>query len=377
MPSQSSHNSESDKNDTGTIVHGDHVCVNAGSLAPRLLAWYDRQRRQLPWRAEPGHRADPYRVWLSEIMLQQTTVAAVIPYYQGFLARWPTVEALAAAPLDAVLVEWAGLGYYARARNLHRCAGLVARDLAGRFPDDEAALRQLPGVGSYTAAAIAAIAFDRPATVVDGNVERVVARLFASEAALPGGKPVLKALAETLTPGRRPGDYAQATMDLGATVCTPRKPDCLLCPWSEPCRARALGIAEDLPRRAKKPERPTRRGVAFWLTDPAGAVLLRRRAERGLLGGMIELPSTPWAEAALPEAAAIASAAPMPATWRPLPGLVRHTFTHFHLEIAMVAGHIGAGRAAADGFWVPLDRLGEQALPSVMRKLVRHALAHS
>ena len=241
-------------------------------VAPLLLAWYDRHARVLPWRAPPGATAEPYVVWLSEIMLQQTTVAAVGPYFERFLARWPDVRSLAAAPLDDVLTAWAGLGYYARARNLHACARQVAESLGGRFPDNESDLRALPGIGAYTAAAIAAIAFDRKATVVDGNVERVVARLFALETPLPKAKKPLHALAESLTPDRRPGDYAQAMMDLGATLCLPRRPKCPLCPLQETCLARRAGLAEALPRRSPKPERPTRRGIAFWLTDRAGAV---------------------------------------------------------------------------------------------------------
>jgi len=321
-------------------------------------------------------RADPYRVWLSEVMLQQTTVAAVAPYYQAFLERWPTVDALAAAPLDAVLTAWAGLGYYARARNLHKCAGVVSGELDGRFPETEAGLRALPGVGPYTAAAIVAIAFDRPATPVDGNVERVVARLFAVETPLPKAKAELRGLAEGLTPARRPGDFAQATMDLGATVCLPKWPRCPACPLASRCAARAAGTAEALPRRAAKAPRPTRYGVAFWLVDGAGAVLLRRRSERGLLGGMMELPSTPWREAPWP-AEEVPDKAPVEDGWTALPGLVRHTFTHFHLELEVWAGRATdaapvAGQA--EERWVPLDGLADEALPSVMRKLVRHAL---
>ncbi len=342
--------------------------------AVALLDWYDRHRRRLPWRAEPGQRPDPYHVWLSEIMLQQTTVATVGPYYADFLARWPTVEALAGAELDAVLHAWQGLGYYARARNLHKCAQAVARDHGGRFPETEDGLRALPGVGAYTAAAIAAIAFDRPATVVDGNVERVVARLFAVEEALPGAKATLRDRAATLTPDRRPGDFAQAMMDLGATVCTPRNPRCMLCPWRQDCRAEALGIAETLPRRAPKPVKPTRHGVAFWLVD-RDRVLLRRRPEKGLLGGMIEVPSTPWRPEGwtLKEALAVQ---PVGARLALLPGVVRHTFTHFNLELRVAAGKAG-GSAAADGFWCTVDGLADQALPTVMKKVVAHALLHA
>ncbi|MGF1609337.1 MAG: A/G-specific adenine glycosylase [Kiloniellales bacterium] len=343
--------------------------------AARLLAWYDRQGRSLPWRAPRGARPDPYRVWLSEIMLQQTTVPAVAPYFAKFVERWPSVEALAAAPLDAVLTAWAGLGYYARARNLHTCAKVVAEERGGRFPDSEADLLKLPGIGAYTAAAIAAIAFDRRATVVDGNVERVVARLFALETPLPAAKPELRRLAARLTPERRPGDFAQAMMDLGATLCLPRKPKCMLCPLAQGCAARAAGSAETLPRRVPKAERPTRRAVAFWTLSPAGRVLLRRRPERGLLGGMMEVPSTDWRSQAW-SATEARRAAPGEADWRPLPGQVRHTFTHFHLEVEVWAGRLqGDGRATrADERWVHIDELGDQALPSVMHKIIRHAV---
>ena len=257
-------------------------------LQRSLLDWYDRHRRILPWRAARGATADPYHVWLSEIMLQQTTVVTVGPYFQDFIARWPSVMDLAAASLDDVLHAWQGLGYYARARNLHKCAQVVAADLGGKFPEDEADLRALPGIGAYTAAAIAAIAFARPATVVDGNVERVIARLRRVETPLPPAKPELTRLAAELTPARRPGDYAQAIMDLGATVCMPRNPACDRCPWHADCAARAAGVADELPRKLPKKERPTRRGVAFWTVRRDGSVLLRRRPESGLLGGMME-----------------------------------------------------------------------------------------
>jgi len=347
-------------------------------LAQQLLAWYDRERRVLPWRAAPGETADPYRVWLSEVMLQQTTVAAVIPYFHRFLERWPTVAALAEAPTEEVMQAWAGLGYYARARNLHLCARTVMEWRGGLFPDDEDGLRQLPGIGEYTAAAIAAIAFGRRAVVVDGNVERVMARLFAVTEPLPGIKPRLKALAATLTPAKRAGDYAQAVMDLGATLCSPRNPACGLCPWRDACAARLAGIEASLPARAAKPERPTRRGLAFWIVAADGSVLLRRRPPQGLLGGMMEVPSTEWRAEAwdLAEATAAAplAAATLAGSWRLLPGLVRHTFTHFHLELT-VATVRARGQPPARGLWCPLDRLGEQALPTVMRKVVHLALS--
>ncbi len=346
-------------------------------LAPPLLGWYDRHRRTLPWRAPPGGIADPYRVWLSEIMLQQTTVAAVDGYFRRFVARWPDFAALAAADLDAVLREWAGLGYYARARNLHRCAQAVVERFGGRLPADEAALLGLPGIGAYTAAAIAAIAFDLPANVVDGNVERVLARVFAVTAPLPGVRPRLRALGAAAVPDRRAGDYAQALMDLGATVCRPRAPACAICPLMTDCRARAAGLAESLPARAAKADKPTRRGLAFWITDPAGAVLLRRRPERGLLGGMIEVPSTAWVVAdSVPAVADAVGEAPLAAEcWHRLPGVVRHTFTHFHLELGMIAATVPAGPPPPGCRWVAPGAVAAEALPSVMRKLVRHALA--
>ncbi len=259
-----------------------------------LLAWYDRHRRALPWRAPPGKRTDPYRVWLSEIMLQQTTVKAVAPYYVRFLERWPDVEALAAAPLDDVLKAWAGLGYYARARNLHACARAVVERHGGQFPQAEDELRALPGIGAYTAAAIAAIAYDAPAMPVDGNIERVVARLYAVETPLPEAKPEIGRLARALTPPHRSGDFAQAMMDLGATICTPKRPACALCPWNDGCAARQRGDAESLPRRAPKREGALRRGAAFVALRADGHLLVRTRPERGLLGGMTEVPTTEW-----------------------------------------------------------------------------------
>ncbi len=334
-----------------------------------LLRWYDRHRRSLPWRAAPGAPPDPYRVWLSEIMLQQTTVAAAGPYFDRFVARWPDLSALAAASLDEVLQAWQGLGYYARARNLHACARAVVQRHGGALPSEIAALRALPGIGDYTAAAIAAIAFDHRVAAVDGNVERVVARLYAIGEKLPQAKERLKALAAALVPRHRAGDFAQAMMDLGATICTPRRPRCVLCPWRGACAAAASGLAEDLPVRAEKPDRPLRYGVAFWLTRADGSVLLRRRPEKGLLGGMVEIPSTAWRTAPWSFAEAVA-AAPAAARWLPLPGTVRHGFTHFRLELTVVAGQ-GDG----DGLWSPIARLGDHALPSLMKKLARHAIS--
>ena len=304
-------------------------------------------------------------------MLQQTTVAATIPYYEAFLRRFVNVGALAAAPLEGVLAAWAGLGYYARARNLHECARAVVA--AGGFPSDVAGLRALPGIGEYTAAAVAAIAFGRPVVPVDGNVERVVARLFAVEAPLPGAKPVLRRLAAGLGADRdaqaRPADYAQALFDLGATVCTPARPGCARCPWMAGCAGRHRGIAAELPRKADRQVRPLRHGVHFWLIDAEDSVLLRRRAPRGLLGGMTELPGTDWRAAPWDAAEALAHA-PMDVAWRPA-GHVRHGFTHFELAIDLFAARVE--RIEADGFRCAIDALAHEALPSVMRKCVRMA----
>ena len=351
------------------------AAARSDDRAARLLAWYDRHRRRLPWRALPGEHADPYRVWLSEIMLQQTTVATVGPYFERFLERWPDIRALAAAPLDDVLHAWQGLGYYARARNLHACARAVVMRHGGRFPETEAALRELPGIGNYTAAAIAAIAFDQPAVPVDGNIERVVARLFLVRTPLPEAKPELRRLAATLAPAARAGDFAQAAMDLGATICTPTKPKCVLCPWREDCAARRAGRAEELPARKPKPAKPLRRGVAFWAVRADGAALLRRRPAEGLLGGMMEVPSTEWRAAAWSVVAA-RKAAPVKARWRLLPGLVRHSFTHFDLELQILVGAVAAepGRDETTGIWVLPEKLTTQALPTVMKKVIAFAL---
>ena len=346
--------------------------------AADLLAWYDRHRRRLPWRAAPGETADPYRVWLSEIMLQQTTVKAVAPYFARFTERWPTVDALAAAALDDVLRLWAGLGYYARARNLHACAKAVAGQHAGQFPSDEDRLAALPGVGPYTAAAIAAIAFDRKATPVDGNIERVVTRLFTVEDELPAAKPKIRALAATLTPAQRAGDFAQAMMDLGATICTPKKPACALCPWTASCAARARGDQENFPRKAEKKTGRLRRGAAFVVIRADGAVLLRTRAPRGLLGGMTEVPTSEWSAAfvdgdALASAPRLGKARPK---WRRLPGVVSHVFTHFQLELTVYAAEVGEGTRGPDGTrFVARAKLNGEALPNVMRKVLLHARA--
>jgi A/G-specific adenine glycosylase len=339
-------------------------------LRKPLLAWYDAHARDLPWRVRPteraaGQRANPYRVWLSEIMLQQTTVPHATPYFLSFTRRWPTVSALAAADDGEVMAAWAGLGYYARARNLIACARFVSGKLGGVFPDTEDGLRSLPGVGPYTAAAIAAIAFDRAANVVDGNVERVMARLFAVETPLPGAKPELKRLAEGLVTADHPGDWAQALMDLGAMVCTPSSPACLTCPAAQFCQARATGAPETYPRRDAKPDRPRRHGVAYVLTSGDRVALVRRPA-KGLLGGMLSLPTSDWRERPWSDAEAIA-AAPIVAAWKPA-GEIRHVFTHFALDLRVFRVEDDWSNA----IWTP--RAGLEVMPSVFLKAAREAL---
>lgn len=340
-------------------------------LAGKLLAWYDGHARDLPWRAKSGVLPDPYHVWLSEIMLQQTTVAAVKDYYIKFLSRWPTLSDLANASQEDVLRAWAGLGYYARARNLHACAIKVVDQWNGKFPDTEEALRTLPGIGPYTAAAISAIAFDRPRAAVDGNVERVVARIYAIETPLPAAKPLIKIKTLELVPKKRAGDFAQALMDLGATICTPRTANCGICPWTDDCEGSRRGIAESLPRKMPKVEVPTRRGIAFWIERDDGHVLLRQRPQRGLLGGMMEIPSTPW-EAKLPRNVA----GPVKAEWSRMKTPVEHTFTHFRLQLN-VWKTATTESSLPDGCgyrWVHKDELAHEALPSLMRKVVVMAL---
>jgi len=347
-------------------------------LTNNILTWYESHRRHLPWRAEKGETSDPYFVWLSEIMLQQTTVAAVKPYFHKFIARWPSMPALARSELDSVLTEWAGLGYYARARNLHQCANLIVKEYGGCFPESEGELKKLPGIGSYTAAAIMAISFNRPAVVVDGNVERVMARLFSISDPLPGAKNILKAKAAQLTSYDYPGDYAQAVMDLGATICKPRNPSCTRCPLHSACEGRRRGVHESLPFRSPKKRKPVRYGVAFWILGSDGSVLLRRRPEKGLLGGMMEIPSSTWREKLSWGAEELKAEAPVRAKWRPLKGVVKHTFTHFHLELRILAATVRGDKAEKLEIgamtWVRLDQLGAYALPSVMKKIVTHAL---
>ena len=344
-------------------------------LAAALLAWYDRHARDLPWRVGPierrsGNKSDPYRIWLSEIMLQQTTVAAVGRYFTEFTRRWPRLTDLAAADEHDVMKAWAGLGYYARARNLVKCARAVVTEHGGRFPETAADLMRLPGVGPYTSAAIAAIAFDEPVAVVDGNVERVVTRLFAVERPLPQAKPEIRRLTTALVPQKRPGEFAEAMMDLGATICTPKRPACALCPWNSDCAARRTGNQEAFPVKAAKAEKPTRTGTAFVLRRPDGSILLRRRLPNGLLGGMSEVPGSAWSEGQ-----ADAESPPFSAVWRKIQTPVRHTFTHFHLELTVLLADVGDIAAPAGHWWSTPEAQPSEALPSVMKKVIAAALA--
>ena len=348
----------------------------------RLLEWYDRHRRALPWRPLPGEPADPYRVWLSEIMLQQTGVKTVGPYFEKFTARWPGIDALGRASLDDVLRMWAGLGYYSRARNLHACAVAVVRDHDSVFPDTEQGLQALPGIGPYTAAAIAAIAFGRRTMPVDGNIERVVSRLFAVEEPLPQAKPLIKQLAATLLgesragdAKTRAGDSAQALMDLGSSICTPKKPACALCPLNDGCAARTRGDQETYPRKAAKKTGALRRGAAFVVTR-GDELLVRTRVEKGLLGGMTEVPGSNWLAAqddktALKQAPMLAGMA----RWHRKAGIVTHVFTHFPLEPVVYTANVPARAGAPAGMrWVPVSTLQDEALPNVMRKVIAHGL---
>ena len=334
-----------------------------------LLDWYDVHARAMPWRTPPearktGVRPDPYHVWLSEVMLQQTTVAAVREYFRKFVAIWPTVDDLAAAEDADVMAAWAGLGYYARARNLLKCARVVSGAHGGMFPGTQAELLKLPGIGPYTSAAIAAIAFDEPATVLDGNVERVMARVHNDPTPLPAAKPVFHGYAEALTPETRPGDYAQAVMDLGATICTPRSPACGICPWREPCKGRAEGTAPELPRKTPKKAKPVRRGIAYVARRAEdGAWLLETRPDKGLLGGMLGWPGSAWAETAA------APCPPVSASWAELPGEVRHTFTHFHLILEVRTAWVDAAATPSVGDFVAAAAFRPADLPTVMRKV--------
>ena len=333
------------------------------SVPVALLDWYDAHRRVLPWRARPGETVDPYRVWLSEVMLQQTTVAAVTPRFLAWTARWPDFASLAAADDADVMAAWAGLGYYARARNLVKAAKAVVAEHDGVFPRTEAELRTLPGLGAYTAAAVAAIAFGQRAVVVDANVERVVARLFAIATPLPAARPAIRAAADTITPDLRAGDFAQAMMDLGSGICTVRAPKCLLCPLRTGCAGFAMGAPETLPVKAKKAAKPQRHGTIFWL-ERAGQVLLVRRPDKGLLGGMRALPTGPWVDAAPGF-----EDAPAQADWRMLDAGVTHGFTHFDLDLSLAIAKVEAHQPGDEStIWWPIDRLDTAGLPTVFAK---------
>ncbi len=338
-------------------------------VARPLLAWYDANARDLPWRGKAGEKPDPYAVWLSEVMLQQTTVTAVKAYYGKFLALWPRVEDLAAAPLDEVMKAWAGLGYYSRARNLHACAKVVSETWGGRFPQSEDALRALPGVGAYTAAAIAAIAFGARAVVVDGNVERVAARMRALETPLPEAKAAIRAFVDEITPQARCGDFAQALMDLGSSLCAPRRTDCPACPLVELCAVGKAGAPLTYPRRAAKAPRPLRLGAAFYVRREDGQILVRTRPEKGLLGAMTELPGSPW-RAEWPDQQP-AAFAPLPGRYRRAGARVDHVFTHFALRLEIFACVAPKGaRPPAGCRWTPEHTLADEALPSLMRKAI-------
>jgi len=340
----------------------DNLRTDPGGIAAKLLDWYDAHARVLPWRAPPGANApDPYRVWLSEIMLQQTQVTSVIPYFEKFTTRWPDFETFAAAEDGDVMSAWAGLGYYARARNLLACARVVASEHGGRLPGTEAELFKLPGIGAYTAAAIASIAFGQRAVVVDGNVERVVARLFAVDTPLPAARPELKRLTDAITPDAHAGDFAQAMMDLGSGICTPRSPKCLLCPLAQGCAARVQGDPETYPRRLPKKAKPQRFGTIFLLTKD-GLVWLVRRPDRGLLGGMRAFPTGPWRDA--PPGL---DGAPVAAEWRPVEGEVAHVFTHFALQCALVRAE-WSGQSLSEGEWWPVADIESAGLPTLFAK---------
>jgi A/G-specific adenine glycosylase len=344
----------------------DNLRTDPGGIAGTLLDWYDANARDLPWRAPPGaNAADPYRVWLSEIMLQQTQVASVIPYFEKFTTRWPDFESFAAAEDADVMSAWAGLGYYARTRNLLACARAVASAHGGRLPSSEAELLKLPGIGAYTAAAIASIAFGQRAVVVDGNVERVVSRLFAVETPLPAARPELRLLTDTITPDTRAGDFAQAMMDLGSGICTPKSPKCLLCPLAPDCAARAKSDPATYPRRLPKRAKPQRFGTIFLLHDD-DRVLLVRRPDKGLLGGMRAFPTGLWND----EAPGLADA-PVATEWQPIDAEVTHVFTHFALRCALVRG-TWDGQSSVEGEWWPIADLDSAGLPTVFAKAIKH-----
>ena len=336
----------------------------SSAITTALLGWYDRHRRDLPWRAKGSAIPDPYGVWLSEVMLQQTTVTAVKSYYARFLALWPDVTALAEAPRDKVLKEWAGLGYYARARNLHDCAKAVVEQHAGRFPSTEAELRGLPGIGDYTAAAVAAIAFGKDATVVDGNVERVMTRLYAVEIPLPAARPAIRRLVAALVPPDRPGDFAQATMDFGATLCTPKSPACAICPIGDACRARAAGTQTLYPKKLPKKALPQRFGAMAIVARTDGAVLVRTRPSKGMLGGMTEFLASDWSDEPMD-----GSGLPVVLSDVVKRGHIDHVFTHFALRLAVCTGRLGDDLAPEGYRWVSADALAQEPIPAVFAKV--------
>lgn len=343
------------------------------AISDALLEWYDIHAREMPWRVMPADRKagvapDPYAVWLSEVMLQQTTVAAVRDYHRKFTSLWPTVQHLAVAPDADVMAAWAGLGYYARARNLLKCARAVVAEHNGQFPSDYETLLTLPGIGPYTAAAIAAIAFDQHTTVLDGNVERVMARLYNDSTPLPAAKPTFMEYAKRHTPIQRPGDYAQAVMDLGATICTPKSPACGICPVRPCCAAQQAGTQTDLPQKTRKKPKPTRHGIAYIARRPDGAWLLETRPDKGLLGGMLGWPTTDWGDAPAP-------APPANAEWTPLNAEARHTFTHFHLILEVHTATLPADLSPNRGQFIPADVFDPKALPTVMQKAYTLAAA--
>jgi A/G-specific adenine glycosylase len=345
-------------------------------ISKAMLTWYDQYARSLPWRVKAPTIPDPYHVWLSEIMLQQTTVVTVGPYFEKFVRQWPTVSDLAAADLDEVLTAWAGLGYYARARNLHKCANEIASDYTGQFPENEADLLSLPGIGPYTAAAITAIAFDQPSVVVDGNIERVITRLFRLRTALPKVKPEIYSLAAELTPASRAGDYCQSLMDLGAGICTPKSPNCVACPLQSHCQAFKVGDMELFPVKGPKKIKPTRQAHVFWIRNSEGHILMRRREEKGLLGGMMEFPSSDWQQDAVDKQQALktldsffdATELRHSSDYE----VVKHTFTHFHLRLFPIfIDAAGKQRLGADMVWVDPVEFPKFALPTLMKKVVK------
>ena len=332
-----------------------------------LLTWYDNNRRDLPWRRASG---DPYKTWIAEVMLQQTTTQAVLAYYNRFIQRWSTVTALAEAHLDEVLCLWSGLGYYARARRLHQCARYIVYERKGVFPKTSEELRRLPGIGRYTASMLAAVCFGEPVAVIDTNIERILVRCFAiTQAKIP--RSLLYDAITPLVPKNRPADFAQAFMDLGALICMSQNPKCLHCPVSSWCVGYQLGLSRSLPYKVKKEKKPIRRGIVYWLSNGQGDVWLRRRLESGLLGGMMEFPSTPWKTGSFPDQKTIIQAAPVQTVWQRREGIVRHSFTHFSLELGVMTGS-STECVGSDGFWCARERLYDYALPTVMHKVIKH-----